>query len=378
MRDLRPFWSLLEANLTLGGPRKHLAGLLGSDLVVGLEHIGVLRCERIAEEYPCTQPGGDDCPMLIDRSEDTIRAICGNDPPQCQDLILTSDDIVVLVMDWHELLTRVASALQVRPNVEALPGARSVYRIGTFIPEPGVRQPIFFVARCGKTEYGEALDVLRSRQAGAAFAVLVPTERFLAEDIIQRMANQGIPILGLEDAIGWQEGMMVVSVDPLLFFAGIGRRGSGRSLASCEIMAQAVVSDGSGRHRWVDLDEQGYNQLVAAAKEYEIFADELTRMVRHARKRSGNPIRASYFYVLRACTEKHGFFDPVADERFDQLNDPKQTFVRARQAIDAKVIRGDGKEDWMLFKTCMVDKSARYRFAPEPTARFALIFQPMS
>lgn len=83
MRNLSHFWNLLETNFLLGGPRRHLRKLLGSDLVADLERADILRQQHVADFYPCSRLGGDNCPMPIVECDDgTIRATCGNEPAE--------------------------------------------------------------------------------------------------------------------------------------------------------------------------------------------------------------------------------------------------------------------------------------------------------
>ncbi|MCA9560272.1 MAG: hypothetical protein KC583_17105, partial [Myxococcales bacterium] len=267
--------------------------------------------------------------------------------------------------------------LQIRGTPEPMAGLVHAFRVGNFIPEPGVRHPVYFVSRCQRRDYAEAIDALRSRQDGAPFAVMLPTDRFIAEDTLRQMSALGVPLLPLSDVIGLSASGLAALADPLRFFAGIGRRGAGPAPVSAEVVARAVVCRPGGDPTWRDLDEPAYRDLVAAVDEYEIFADERGRTAARTidgerQRRTG--IQASYFQLLRACAEYRGYYDPGADLRFDEIyKDPKQNFVRARQAIDVKT-----NDNWKLFKSRIVDNHAEYEFSPDPNTSFALVFQPTS
>lgn len=88
--------------------------------------------------------------------------------------------------------------------------------------------------------------------------------------------------------------------------------------------------------------------------------------------RTKKNVPASYFRLVRAALEAQTAFDPVTDDRFDELRDPKQLFQRARLLMDIP-----DKNDWTLFKTEMVDNRAVYRFTRDTTATFAFIFEPI-
>ncbi|MCA9631967.1 MAG: hypothetical protein KC766_30145, partial [Myxococcales bacterium] len=64
-RSLEAFWQVLETNLPLGGPRKHLREVLGDDVVRDLEVAGLLAQRRVADTYPCPGTGGFDCPRVL-------------------------------------------------------------------------------------------------------------------------------------------------------------------------------------------------------------------------------------------------------------------------------------------------------------------------
>lgn len=376
--SLEPLWETLETNFPLGGARKHLRGLLGDDLVGALESAGILAQRRVADTYPCPGTGGFDCPRVIVSLDDgTYAAVCGNEPAACAELTLSAEDVAHLSVDPENLCAAVAAALKIRGTPEAVPGLAHVYRAGNFIPDPGVRHPVYFAVRCQRRDYAEVLDAIRSRQDGGAFAVMVPTDRFLAEDTVRQMTTLGIPLLPLCDAVGLDGTALTALVDPLRYFAGIGGRGAGPAPVAAAVVAQALVCRGDGDATWRNLDEAGYQDLVAAADQYEIFADERGRTAARTvggerQQRSG--VQASYFQFLRACARHRGYFDPGTDLRFDEIyKDPKQNFVRARKAIDVKT-----DDNWKLFKTRMVDNHAKYEFSPDQKTIFALVFQPAS
>jgi hypothetical protein len=141
--DLTTFWQLLETNFPLGGPRRHMREMLGPEVAGALESAGILRRRHVAERYPCPRPGGDGCPrVVIERDDGGIVAVCGNEPAECVDLELAAPDVDVLGVDPEELCEAIGKALQVRPSVAALPGLQGAYRVGTFIPEAGIKHAI--------------------------------------------------------------------------------------------------------------------------------------------------------------------------------------------------------------------------------------------
>jgi len=369
--DISLFWELLETNFPLAGPRCDLRERLGRDLVAALEAGGLLTYLRVADTVACPHPGGAGCPrQVIERPDGTFQAICGNVPPECDDVDLTLEDVEVLGVDPERLCQALRRPLCTGGKVEPIADLRSAYRTGTFKPDPSTRHAIHFVARCDPREYAAAFDALRSRQDGRSFAVLVPTDRFVSADTMRQMATLGIPIIQLRGMIEIDAaGELTTSDDPLRVLGGTGRR---TRAASGPPVARVRTQDG-----WQDLDEAEYRRLIETAQEYDILADEKARVVwKHGRREDG--IRASYFRMVRAAVEKTGRFDPGVDGPDDDQESDKQTFQRARKALDVKYRADDGTTQWRLFKSLKFDKHTEYLFQPDPDCRFALIFLPRS
>ena len=377
---LSRFWSLLETNFPLGGPRRYLIELLGEETAAALEAAKLLSYQRMSDTYPCPHPGGDGCPRQVIELEDgSYHAVCGNDPRECDDLVLQQKDLEHLGVTPKALCEGVARALQVKARFEEIDGLRSVYRIGTFIPDPGVRQPVFLAVRCAEQDYAEVLDALRSRQERGGFAVLVPTDRFIADDTARLMASLGIPLLPLDDVVGIDDGKLTALVDPLTFFSRIGQRGPGTTTTTSSIVAQALVGNGADGATWHDLDEAGYQQLVASAGDYLIFADERSKAVSKGTgsdRETKTKVKAAHFRMIHAAVDKTtGYFDPAIEGPDEDQVSGKQIFQRARADLD---IKRDGSRIWMLFKTVMVDNHAVYHLNPDPGATFAFVFLPAS
>jgi len=241
---LEPFWALLETNFPLGGPRRYLIDLLGREVIGELEAAKLLAYQRMSDTYPCPHPGGDGCPrQVIEMSDGSYHAVCGNDPRECDDLVLQQEDVEHLGVDPKTLCEAVAKVLQVKAGFEGLDGLVGAFKVGTFIPDPGVRQPVFLAVRCSETDYAEVLDALRSRQEREAFAVLVPTDRFITDGTARQMASFGIPLLPLNDVIGVEDGALTALVDPLTFFQRIGQTGPGTTTTAPSVVAQALICD---------------------------------------------------------------------------------------------------------------------------------------
>ena len=375
---LARFWELLETNFPLGGPRRHLIDLLGGKLVGELEAAELLTYQRISDTYPCPRPGGDGCPrQVFEMPDGTYHAVCGNDPRECDDLVLQQEDVEHLGVEPKTLCDSVARALQVRPRFEELDGLRGVFHVGTFIPEAGIKHSVFLAVRCSDSDYSEVLDALRSREERGAFAVLVLTNRFIADDVARQMSSLGIPLLQLDDVIGIDDGKLTALVDPLTYFQRIGQTGPGTTTTAPSVVAQALICDGKGKRTWHDLGERQYQELVAAASKYLIFADELTKTVVKGNaedRTTKSKVGVAHFRMIRAAADKTaGYFDPAIEGPDEDQVSGKQIFQRARAVFDIK--RG---KTWTLFKSVKVDNHAEYHLNPDESATFALVFLPTS
>ena len=276
--DLSRFWELLETNFPLAGSRSELRNRLGLEVVAAIEASGVLTFLRIADVVPCPHPGGAGCPRrVIGHRDGSYSGVCGNDPPECEDIDLKKDDVEFLGIAPERLCQALRSPLSVGGRVEEIAGLRYVYRVGVFKPDPDTRHAVYFVARCGDREYSEAIDALRSRHTdeSAGFAVLVPTDRFIATDVIRQMATLGIPIVPLQGTIKIDgAGRLITLGSAQRLFAGIGRKVVALAPLSNPIVAEVLTHEG-----WKDLDEAGYRRLIDGAGDYDIVADEKSRAV---------------------------------------------------------------------------------------------------
>ncbi len=370
--ELAAFWQLVETNFPLGGPRGHVRELLGADLVNALEVMGILRHQHVADRYPCPRSGGDGCPrVVIERDDGSIVAVCGNEPAECADLALSSTDVEVLAVAPEDFCETVGKALQIRTNVEALPGLRNAYRVGTFIPEAGIKHAIYLVVRCSERDYTEAIDALRTHAIGQTLAVIFPTERFVTEELRRQASAAGVLLVPLLDAVGLDATGLRALGDPLTLFAAVGRAGVASGQVS-SVVARVFIRGGDGAPTWRDLDASSYQNLLAAAASYDIFADEITKAVAKGKgsKRAHTAnVSASHFKMIRAAVDKRSNFDPGTGDEDGVA--AKQIFQRARQIFDIK--RG---KSWVLFKTDKIDNHAVYRFDPDASVSFAFVFAP--
>jgi hypothetical protein len=366
---LAVFWYELETSFPLGGARRRLRALVGDDLVGELERAGILAHRRVATSYPCDRWAGDGCPRVVRQSaEGRTLALCGNPTRQCATVELSANDVDFLAMSPEGLAAAVAKALQIRSRFEPLSGIRDGFRIGYFVPEPEVKHAVYFLSRCGERDYSEGLDALRTHARGQTVAVLLPTDRFISENLRRQTTAVGIPLLALADSVGLSsDGSLRALVPPLQLFAGVGADEGTQSAATAHV-AHALMRERGGAPTWRTLDEAGYHRLIGDPSAYDIVADELTKTVLKPKigKRTAH-VPSWHFKAVRAALERRSYFDPGTGD--DDGIAAKQMFQRARRIFDIKI-----DDRWAIFPTERTDHHAVYRFDPKSSVTFAFVF----
>jgi hypothetical protein len=364
---LTDWWARLEAASCFGGPRGYAHDLLGVELTRLLETGGVLRQVGIAPSYPCEERAGDHCPRAVIEIDGAHHAVCGNRLIGCRDLVLTEEEAVLLTTNMMSLCRIIASTLGTRGSPECIRDLSGVHRVGSIIPEPGIRYPVYLVIRSNTQSYAEAFGALVGRQAGTPFSMLVPTGRFLTDQIEHEAQTRGVVILTLEHILVLVDGHFACAADPESLFSDLGQRLGSFGVAG-QTVARALVCNGKSQARWQQLDERQHQALLADASSYDIFADEKTKTVR----KEGfikEKIPQSYFRSVEAALRSRAHFDPTVAG--PELGCGKQLFQRARQYFDIK----SGASSWKIFKTVRTEeRHAVYAFRPDSDVSFALIF----
>lgn len=371
--ELTKFFQALETNFPLSGVRPALAEKIGSEVADALERAGLLTVLRVAETYPCPQPGGEGCPRhIVEAGDGSYIAVCGNDPAECDEVRLAPKDAELVGVVPERLLEALRSPLRISGTIRSIDGLPQAYQAGFYIPQPGTKYPIFFLAAASARQYTVMLDALRSRAEGGSFAVLAPTDRFIAPETARQFRTIGIPIIALADMIRLSpSGQLEAATNMLELFAMIGRRTAAKIISATEVFADVLTVDG-----WKNLTEKEYRDLVSTASAYQIFADERAKTASKPdgrRRKTMTGLQPSYFRMLRKAAEASGRFDPNVNGLTEEQLSGKQIFQRARQTIDLRRPSG-----WALFKTETVDDHAEYLFRPDPDITFALIFLPKS
>jgi hypothetical protein len=147
------------------------------------------------------------------------------------------------------------------------------------MPEPGIRYPVYVVVRSHAQSYAEVLGALVARHSGRPFSMLVPTARFLTEDMERQARTLGVSIIVLADVMVLAGDRLSCCADPVTLFSSLGQRTPAIFDGAGEMVARALVCNGESPPRWQDLDEPAYRALVADGSSFDVFADEQTKTV---------------------------------------------------------------------------------------------------
>jgi hypothetical protein len=166
-----------------------------------------------------------------------------------------------------------------------------------------------------------------------------------------------------------KDGRMITRADLRKLFSGLGALVPAGGLAPA-LDGVAIVRERAQPPRWLNLDDPTYRDLLAAADQYDVFADERQRCVRKGTNVETGVQRSRFRSVFAALNSRAPFDPNVAGP---DLTAGKQIFQRARQTFD---IKSDGAS-WKIFKTVLTEEGhAVYTFQPDSDVSFAFIFLP--
>ncbi|MBT4703225.1 MAG: hypothetical protein HOB79_19300 [Rhodospirillaceae bacterium] len=368
---LTDWWTQLEATPRFGGPRRHIQRLLGKDLTILLEETNILRQGKTAPTFPCSKRRGDGCPRTIIQFENEYHAVCGNRPSECSDLIMSEHDVAQLSLNILVLCNQVGAALSLRGKPEKSSDLANIYRVGSVITGPGVKYPVYLASRLSAQEYTEVLGAIAAQQNGSAFVMLVPTNEFLTDTLEHQARSLGVIILALGDVMAVENGKIVTSRSPEHLFASLGQHSSAGFNDTGVTVARAMVCDGKTARRWINLDEQGYQALIAEKDNYDVFADQRQHSVWKTGTLTKAKVPDSNFSTVMAAIKSRAYYDP--NTTGPDLTAGKQVFQRARPIFDPRT----GKSPWRIFQSIKhEDGHMVYAFKPEAGVSFAYLFLP--
>lgn len=358
-------WEAIEEHFPPAGVRSRMIALLGEAPLAALESAGAVVLGQIASNFPCTTPCPENCPMeVLDNGDGTYTAFCPIEPDE---QVLSEQEARLQCLDRDGFTKMLQKVLGITGRREWLAGLPNVCRLGAHVPVPGMRFPIFFVARCSSADYARDFDVLLAQERGPPFAVVLLTRRHVTHDIGRKLSDAGAVLVALSDVLDFQDGRLRLLVEPGQLFERLGQVPPSRA-GKAPVVARAIIGL-AGRFSWRDLDQDAYDGLLAQRAQYDIVADELTRTC-FKKGKTAERINPAYFATIRAAMERRSKYDPDQNGPEDAMSG-KQTFQRARQTFDI-----GKRKSWKLFKTDMSDEVTRYDFSPDADVSFVFIFAP--
>ncbi len=366
------WWARLEAAPDFGGPRRHLQGLLGDDLVAQLERTGILKAGRASPTFPCTGLKGLGCRRQIVEIDDELYAVCENLPAECPDVPLSLRDATRLTVDLVEQCRSLNGLFGLKGAPEPISDVPGVFKVGYLVNNRVSRQPVYLAIRSSGRAYSEVIASLAIRHRGVSFAILMPTSRFLTDQVERQAQQVSAKIVVLSDSVAVASTGFTTTDEALHpLFDGRPVAGTASALAG-EMVARAIICDGDGKPCWHDLDEHQRLTLRERASCYNVFADELQRAIISSNTDERiEQVPSSYFSVIRAAVTSVGRYDPNING--PDLTSSKQIFQRARAKFDVKL----GASTWSIFQSVQhEDGHTVYSFAPRPGVKFAYVFLP--
>lgn len=366
------WWARLEAAPDFGGPRRHLQGLLGDDLVAQLERTGILKAGRASPTFPCTGLKGLGCRRQIVEIDDELHAVCENLPVECPDIPLSLRDATRLTVDLVEQCRSLNGLFALKGAPEPISDVPGVLKVGYLVSDRVNRQAVYLAIRSSGRAYSEVIASLAIRHRGVAFAILLPTARFLTDQVERQAQQVSAKIVVLSDIVAFGAAGFTTSDDTLHLLFDDRLVAGTASSPTGKIVARAIICDGDGKPRWHDLDGNQRLALREEASRYDVFADELQRsIIKPNTNAKIEQIPSSYFGVIRAAVTSVGRYDPNVSG--PDLTSSKQIFQRARAKFDVK----RGASAWSIFQSVQHENGyAVYSFDPRPGVTFAYVFLP--
>ena len=142
MQPTHRFWSTLDQSPGQFNILPEWRRLLGSDFEV----VSLLfrPTDYRAQSVSCPSPGGNGCPRrIVDHGDGEILAVCNDEEEGCDDIMLSSEDIIAHELDRRKLADMVARVLNIHPTFSPLDGFFQTIKVGDINPGGSRRFPVF-------------------------------------------------------------------------------------------------------------------------------------------------------------------------------------------------------------------------------------------
>ena len=186
---LTRFWTSLDQLPGASSARHDWKNSLGGSF--GAAEPVLKATGKLAKAVTCPHLSGDDCPRRVIRNADGgFRAVCDNNPAQCDALDLAHEDVVVLTPDKAELTKRIGTALSLSAARKA--DAKSpVWHLGDRVAANGAKVTVYFAIV--SAEDADKTSIFEPVIAGLQPSLLlVPTASTLSEEQSGYLAKSSV------------------------------------------------------------------------------------------------------------------------------------------------------------------------------------------
>jgi len=164
----------------------------------------------IAERLDCPSAGGDNCPrIVVELGPERYRAVCGNNPAECETLEVNADDISILALDRRKLTAELSRCLDVTFDFrEDYP----LIHLGRHFVAAGAGFPVVLLLPHPQREAPINEPAVRELEPGSA--ILIPAGASLSPEERRKLTERGHLVVILADSVGTKDGRLTVSLSP--------------------------------------------------------------------------------------------------------------------------------------------------------------------
>lgn len=192
------FWKALD-ELSDGGSSHH-----GWDQRLGDEWKAVApflpTTGKLAASLACPNPGAAGCPRrVVQHSDGTASAVCGDSPKSCKTLDVSIDAIRIHALDMRKFAAALVAAFDLSPPARQIPPAL-IMRLGTRERAAGLGVPVYLCIP-GSTPRAPPQDLDEILETPAPVVLLCPTTASLPDTVAEPLRRHGVTLMPLDIAV---------------------------------------------------------------------------------------------------------------------------------------------------------------------------------
>lgn len=303
----RSFWSACESIPGLTAVESEWR--LKSGIDFELARVFLKPRQTPATSIPCPTGSCNCFHEVVHRADDRISAVCRCEPPMCDTVYLTAQELIVYELDRWKLYTKIGELLFLDMNAETLQDLRKTTQLGFDTPMAGSLFPVFLTIQYRQEDFHDVVSTIAARQPGP-FIFITPTAQFFTPSCRSILDDHKALFLTLPDIMALSDGKPTGNptvTDALIRFHS-------------SVVPAAGPGDGVRRFKtpsgaqWSDLEIRfiyGDKVSVKVISETGVFNCAEMGM---ASKKNGEP--TEQWKLLREFANGHGSFDwgsPKAD-----------------------------------------------------------------